>query len=89
MGEVLFAQLITACIVAHHNCLQELSLRFPSPEYLRLLGVRRLEASGVPEELIASLIQNGALLESVKIYGVAHSMCGVGDLAAGCKVAKI
>ncbi|KAH9363914.1 hypothetical protein HPB48_018121 [Haemaphysalis longicornis] len=83
--EVLFAHLVAGWIVAHHRCLRELGLSFPGPEYLRLLGVRRLEASGVPGALIVNAIQNGALLESIKICQMPDSQYCVDHLAVALR----
>ncbi|XP_077546420.1 uncharacterized protein LOC144159048 isoform X2 [Haemaphysalis longicornis] len=89
--EVLFVHIVVNWIVAHHRCLRELSLSSPDPKYLRLLGVRRLEASNVPDAVIVNAIENGSLLESIKICQRSDSKYGVDHLAAalqGCNRLK-
>lgn len=83
--EVQFAHIVAGMIVANHRCLRELSLSGCSPKYLRLLGVRRLEASCAPDAVVVNAIENGELLESIKICQISDFQYCVDHLAAALR----
>lgn len=81
----LFARLVADWIVAHHRCLRELRLTSPGPVCLRMPGVRQLDVSRVPGEIVVNAVKKGPLLESVKIHATENPTNIVEDLAAALR----